>query len=60
MIKNNVEKYTGPVELNINLETVLLSFIHSRSNHVANLIATAIKQTIFAASVGILFPQYSK
>ena len=60
MLKNNVQKYTGPVELNINLETVLLSLIHSRSNHVANLIATAMKQTIFVASVGIICPQYSK
>ena len=57
-VKNIVEKYIGPVALNINLETVLLSLIHSRSNHVANLIATAIKQ-FFVASVGILFPQYN-
>ena len=55
-VKNIVEKYTRPVELNINLEIVLLSLIHCRSNHVANLIATAIKQTIFGSKCGNTIP----
>ena len=55
-VKNIVKKYTGPMELNVNLETVLLSLIHSRSNHVAHLIATAIKQTIFCSKCGNTIP----
>ena len=44
------------MELNINLEMVLLSLIHSRSHHGANLIATAIKQTIFHSKCGNTIP----